>query len=292
MFRNKKVVSHNNHPIPNLIVPIKEYQNYPYTKSLDDITHSDYKIQIWGVDESRNPSFNGMFDYYILSSVNLRSVNEIEDLLLQTIEQFGDVKFNTLYKQDYDAAISTIKGIIDSKPTVIYQVYKKQEQNDDAKNYSSRSIMYTALRTLRDKIQRTSDADLIFLFVDDNDFLDFSDYYRLSNKRTIIRPVRNDISPSVQVADIMAGSLGLYLNPKKPNAEPYNLIKDSVKGTMPYGDTQSPYGLTHSKQSTSKNKKPSNKKPMETTRVFKYKRKNGSPPSVRTKAHDKRRFSI
>lgn len=241
-----------------LVVPLKEFQNYPFGSTFNDVVHSECSIQIWGVDESRNPSFHGAYDHYILASASIADMEQAKELLTPIIESFGTTKFHTIYVQDVDASLEMVKDLTSLNPDIIYQPYLKEDQPPIAANYHSRQVMYTALRGIIRKIQKVSDADIIIVLVDSNDFLTWEDYGSLSIDNVFVRP-KNDIrSTAIQIADIMAGVMGLYLRTKNRDDRAFNTIKDHVKGARPYREPQSRYGLntTPDNNYDSKNIKP------------------------------------
>ena len=251
-YRQKALVRTVDKPISkkhiadNLIIPIKEYQNYPTGSTIRDKVPTDYKIQVWGVDETRNPSFHGAYDYYILATTTIPNIQQAQEILEPIVQRFGTVKLNTIYREDPEYTKQFIEDISDMDPTVLYQNYRKQDQDESSENYYSRQVMYTALYTTIQKIKRLSDADVILVLVDSNTFLEPEDYYSLSSDNIIVRMANDKWSTHVRMADIMAGIMDLYMRDYDRDTEPIEMMKKNIRGAKPYREPQSPYGLTTS----------------------------------------------
>ena len=187
-------------------------------KELEDIPCIRKKKSFRGIDDSGTPDFGPRSSEYLTLTAVTTLFDEDYSQMFDGISKYnGEVKFSILRIQNEEECLSVMRRLGQSTALILcYPRFKDPEHPRDSKEFFKEST-----QRLIDGIMGVDRSELIVIGIDDNPYLDMSDYYSFSSPRCIVFPADSRDSKLLQLADLSASSLGHALLPASKGSETY-----------------------------------------------------------------------
>lgn len=200
-------------------------------KEIEDAPLIRRKYSFWAIDDSGTPDFAPKSsDYLTLSAISTLERTDYDALFENITRRDGEIKFSVLSLEHEDECLTVMRRLGRTTAVLLcYPRYKDPENPRDAGEFFLESI-----RRLIDGIMKIDRSELIIIAIDENPYLDTTDYYELCSTRCIVHPVDSKDSKLAQTADLAASSLGHGLLPaNKGDTKYFEEIK--AKGVNVHG---------------------------------------------------------
>lgn len=180
--------------------------------ALEDVPIVDRKTSFWAVDDSGTADVGyKSSEYLVLTAVTTLQPTDYGKLFQQISLKDGEIKFSLLRMENPDEAVTLMHRV--GNTTAVILCYPRYKDPRNAR--SPGEFFLESLQLLVDGIMRIDRSSLIVITVDDNNYLEPSDYYALSSPRCIVHPTDSKESKLLQMVDSTTSSLGHALLPER-----------------------------------------------------------------------------